>query len=47
MMFHLGILENLPIKVGDFYVVDDFSILDMFVDAYTRVINICCRGMSC
>jgi len=30
----LGILENVPIKVSNFYVLDNFIILDMAVDAY-------------
>jgi len=32
--YPLGILENFPIQVGDFYVHDDFIILDMVVDVY-------------
>ena len=26
---HLGLSENVPVKVGNFYVLDDFIILDM------------------
>jgi len=33
-----GYLENVPIKTGDFYVVDDFVVLDMVVNAYTQII---------
>ena len=32
----LGIIENVPIKVGDFYALDDFIILDMAIDAYAQ-----------
>ena len=35
MKYALGIFENTPIKVGNFYVPLDFVILDMFEDAYT------------
>jgi len=34
----LGILEDAPIKVGDFYVPIDFMILDMAKDACTQII---------
>ena len=34
----LGFLENGPVKVGDFYVLDDFIILDMVVNAYAQII---------
>ena len=30
----LGILGNVPVKVGDFNVLDNFIVLDMVVDAY-------------
>jgi len=32
----LGILENVPIKVGDFHVLNDFIILDMAVNVLGR-----------
>jgi len=34
----LGILEAVPIKMGDFYALDDFVILDMASDAYVQII---------
>jgi len=34
----LGILENVAIKIGDFYVLDNFIVLDMAVDAYDQII---------
>ena len=34
----LGILENVPFKIGDFYVFDDFIVLDMVVDSYAHII---------
>jgi len=36
--YPLGILEDVSIKVGDFYVPIDFVILDMAEDARTQVI---------
>jgi len=38
MKYPLGILENVPIKVGGFYVPIDFVILDMAEDARTQII---------
>ena len=38
MKFHLRILENVHIKVGDFCMLDDFIILDIAEDAYTQLI---------
>ena len=38
MMYPLGISESVPIKRSDFYVLDDFIILDMVVDAYAHII---------
>ena len=35
--FPSGILQNVPIKVGDFYVLDDISVSDMVIDAYARL----------
>jgi len=34
----LGILEDVPTKVGDFCVLNDFILLDMAKDAYTQII---------
>jgi len=34
----LGILENVPIKVDDFYVLDDFIILDIVANTYAQTI---------
>jgi len=34
----LGILEDVPIKVGDFYVPIDFVMLDMAEDSHTQII---------
>ena len=34
----VGILENVSLQVGDFYVLDGVIILDMVVDAYTHII---------
>ena len=34
----LGILEDVPIKVGDFYVLVDFMILNMAKDTRTQII---------
>jgi len=36
--YPLGILKNVPIKVGDFYVPIDFMLLDMAKDACTQFI---------
>ena len=38
MKYSLYILEDIPIKVGTFYVHVDFMILDMAEDAYTQII---------
>jgi len=38
MKYPLGALEDVPIKVGDFYVPVDLIILDMAKDAYTQII---------
>jgi len=35
MKYALGILEDVPIKVGDFCVLNDFFVLDTTEDAYT------------
>jgi len=32
----LGILEEVPLKVGDFYIPVDFVILDMTEEAHTK-----------
>jgi len=37
MKYTLGILEHAPIKVGDFYVRNDFVILDMADDATPKL----------
>ena len=34
----LGILEDVPMKVGDFYLLDNFIILDMVIEAYAEII---------
>ena len=34
----LGILENVPMKVGNFYVLDEFIVLDMVIDMYAQII---------
>jgi len=34
----LGILENVSIKVGEFFVFDNFMILGMVIDAYAYII---------
>jgi len=34
--YSLGILEDVPIKVGDFYVPIDFVVLDMGEDYHTK-----------
>jgi len=34
----MGILEDVPIKVGDFYVPIDFVVLDMAEDSHTQII---------
>jgi len=36
--YPLGILEHVPIKVGDFYEPVDFVVLDMAVDYRTQII---------
>jgi len=36
--YPLGILEDVPIKVGDFYVPIDFVILDMAEDSHTQIL---------
>jgi len=38
MKYPLGILENVPMKTGDFYVLDDFIALDIVVDTYAQII---------
>jgi len=35
--YHMGILEDVPIKVGDFYVPIDFVILDIAEDSRTQI----------
>jgi len=37
--YPLDILEDIPIKMGDFYVSVDFVIFNMAKDAYTQVIR--------
>jgi len=37
MQYPLGILEDIPIKMGDFYVSADFVIPDMAEDARTQI----------
>jgi len=34
----LGIFENVPMTIGNFYVLDDFVVLDMVVNAYPQII---------
>jgi len=34
----MGILEDAPIKVGDFYVPIDFVVLDMAEESHTQII---------
>jgi len=36
--YHLGVLEDVPIKVGDFFVPINFVVLDMDEDAYIQII---------
>jgi len=36
--YPMGILEDVPIKVGDFYVPIDFVVLDMAKDSRTQII---------
>jgi len=36
--YPFGVLENVPVKVGDFYVPIDFVILDMAKDSRTQII---------
>jgi len=38
LKYHLGILEDVPTKMGDFYVLVDFVIFDMAENAYTQII---------
>ena len=38
MNYPLGILEDVFIKVGDFYVLNDFVVPDMAEYAYTQII---------
>ena len=38
MNYPMGILENVSVKVGDFYMHDDFIVLDMAVDVYAHII---------
>ena len=39
MKYPLGILEDAPIKLGDFYAPVDFVILDMNEDACNQIIH--------
>ena len=36
--YHLGILEDVPIKVGDLCMLNGFVVLDIVEDAYTQII---------
>jgi len=36
--YPFGVLEDIPIKVGDFYVPINFMIFDMVEDAHTQII---------
>ena len=47
MKYPLDILGDVPVKVADFYVLNDFMVLDMAKAAYTRLGRPCLATSDC